>query len=470
MLSLLIIRELKSILLGPRFLVILAVTVSLVSAATWLGIQEFRHDEDAFRTAVQLNREWLTIQDNWYPITWSQVFRAPTPFQVFVAGSALDIGRGAQLNSDAMNMLSKPKLAEEPVFALFRPVDVTVIVIYVLSLLAIILSFDAICGEKERGTLRLTLSNAVPRTLLILAKFVSSWLALLFPLLLAFLVAALLVSTSGIPFESADWLRLAGLFTLSMIFVTLFLAFGLFVSTLVHRPADAFMILLVVWVGAVIIVPKLATLSAGEIVDVPTVAEISAESQAFHRAGQNEILIRHNALVDSLMAAFPSRQQWNENYEQNRAAAWDRQDKFREKKDEEYRVFLQRLNERVEARKSEMQRVALSLARLSPASSFQIAAARLAGTDIGLKERFEDAVGEFGTVYKTLAQRKVEPVTTGKGQMEPFDVAQLPQFVQPRRTLSDVAAGVILDVGLLALWALVGFAAAYVAFLRYDVR
>ena len=107
---------------------------------------------------------------------------------------------------------------------------------------------------------------------------------------------------------------------------------------------------------------------------------------------------------------------------------------------------------------------------MSPASSFQIAAARLAGTDIGLKERFEDAVGEFATVYKTLAEQKVEPVTTGKGQMEPFDVAHLPQFVQPRRMLSEVAADVILDVGLLALWALLGFAGAYVAFLRYDVR
>jgi ABC-type transport system involved in multi-copper enzyme maturation permease subunit len=361
------------------------------------------------------------------------------------------------------------------VFALFRPVDVAFILLYVISLLAIVLSFDAICGEKERGTLRLTLSNPVPRTHFVLAKFLSSWLALLFPVLLAFLVSAFLVTVSEIPFASSDWLRLGVLFGLSTLFITVFLAFGVLVSSSVHRPADSFMILLVLWVSAVLIVPKVATVASGEIADVPTVAEINSETQAFRRKIDNQVRLRHVALVDSMYEAANaySGSKPGEFYDRNREAveaAWRRFEKFREGKEVEFVAFSRRLGERVEARKSQMARLALSLSRISPASSYQIATTRLAGTDLGMKQRFEEAVSEFATINRKLADEKMAPSRNGSGKMEPFDLTQLPQFAQPKQTLGEVAADVILDVGLLALWALLGFAAAYVAFLRYDVR
>ena len=42
-------------------------------------------------------------------------------------------------------------------------------------LLAIVFGYDAICGEKERGTLRLMLSCSVPRDTVLLAKWIGGF-------------------------------------------------------------------------------------------------------------------------------------------------------------------------------------------------------------------------------------------------------------------------------------------------------
>ena len=42
-------------------------------------------------------------------------------------------------------------------------VDWAFIIGYVLSLIALLFTFDAISGERERGTLRLMLANSIPR-------------------------------------------------------------------------------------------------------------------------------------------------------------------------------------------------------------------------------------------------------------------------------------------------------------------
>ena len=50
-----------------------------------------------------------------------------------------------------------------PISVLFATPDLAYVVNIVISLLALLLTFDAITGELETGTLRLMLSNAVPR-------------------------------------------------------------------------------------------------------------------------------------------------------------------------------------------------------------------------------------------------------------------------------------------------------------------
>ena len=54
--------------------------------------------------------------------------------------------------------------------------------------------------------------------------------------------------------------------------------------------------------------------------------------------------------------------------------------------------------------------------------------------------------------------------------MKSLDVSELPQFDAPEHTIRDVAAPMIIDSGLLALYIAFAFAGAFWGFVRYDVR
>ena len=56
------------------------------------------------------------------------------------------------------------------------------IISIVLSLVAILFTFDAISSEKEHGTLRLTLSNSISRGAVLVSKFLAALLTISIPL------------------------------------------------------------------------------------------------------------------------------------------------------------------------------------------------------------------------------------------------------------------------------------------------
>ena len=63
---------------------------------------------------------------------------------------------------------------------------------YVLSLIAILFTFDSISGERERGTLRLMLANSIPRHTVLLGKFLGALISISAPLTLAVLMNLLI--------------------------------------------------------------------------------------------------------------------------------------------------------------------------------------------------------------------------------------------------------------------------------------
>ena len=76
-------------------------------------------------------------------------------------------------------------------------VDWAFIIGYVLSLIAILFTFDAVSGERERGTLRLMLANPIPRHTVLIGKFLGALISINIPFALAVLMNLLLISTSS---------------------------------------------------------------------------------------------------------------------------------------------------------------------------------------------------------------------------------------------------------------------------------
>ena len=139
----------------------------------------------------------------------------------------------------------------------FTTLDWAFIVGYVLSFVAILFTFDSISGELERGTLRLTLANPIPRHAVLIGKFLGAFISINIPFALAMLMNLLLISTSDAVHLSVEvWERLGILYGIIILYVCLFTALGILISATVRESGVSLVVLLLIWVSFVVFVPN----------------------------------------------------------------------------------------------------------------------------------------------------------------------------------------------------------------------
>ena len=487
MLNILIQKELKSIISSPKFTATFGTSTVLILLSIFIGLQEYRASVNQYETANQLLQQEMSATASWMGIN-NRVFRQPDPMQIFASGVNYDIGRFSDISAWQEIKLRSSSYSDDPVFAVFRFIDFAFIVQIVLSLLAILFTYDAINGERERGTLKLTFANPVPRAQYILGKFIGSWLGLVVPILIPILLGLLLTLVYRIPFTSEHWAKILTLVGISILFFTFFIAFGLLVSALTRSSATSFLILLVAWVTLVLIIPRASVMLAGQFVAVPSVAEIESkrakyEQERWEQSGQamEKRFSERNAAMQGMT------KEEREAYEDENLWNWmQEEDAERKKVQQDITEYHRKLQEDLRNRRAEQEKLAFQLSRFSPASTYQLAIMNLSGTGITLKTRYEDALENYRDTFVDFIDKKraesgghsgmrisisnEDGINISTGDVKSLDLSELPRFETPRHTINQAAVPAIMDFGLLSFYTILAFAGAFVGFLRYDVR
>jgi ABC-type transport system involved in multi-copper enzyme maturation permease subunit len=160
-----------------------------------------------------------------------KVNRPPQVLSTIASGVSEAVGRVATVNYSYDPSLVDSKYGSSPVFSVFGALDLTFIIKIVLSLFAILFTYDAIVGEKERGTLGLILSNRVPRDRLIMGKVIGGYISLLIPLIIPLILSMLiLLFYPNISMSGEDWVRVLIIFLIFFLYLSVFFTLGLFVS------------------------------------------------------------------------------------------------------------------------------------------------------------------------------------------------------------------------------------------------
>jgi ABC-type transport system involved in multi-copper enzyme maturation permease subunit len=152
-----------------------------------------------------------------------------------------------------------------------QPLDWMLVVRLVLSLAAVLLGYDAICGERQPGTLKLLLSYPVPRSRILAGKFAALWSCLAIPFVVGAAASLLMVAApGGIPLSRED-LEKAGLLVLFALWASAFFVLAsLLVSSLSRHAATSLSVLAWLWVTAVIVAPAVSGLLARRLLPIPS--------------------------------------------------------------------------------------------------------------------------------------------------------------------------------------------------------
>ncbi len=139
-----------------------------------------------------------------------------------------------------------------------RALDVVIVslsslTIFLLPLIALLISHDAIVGEMERGTMLLLLSYPVGRWQVLLGKFVGHLSILAFATLLGYGAAAGALAATGAAIDAESWTAFASMVGSSILLGAAFIAVGYLVSALVRERGTAGGIAVGIWLVFVLI-------------------------------------------------------------------------------------------------------------------------------------------------------------------------------------------------------------------------
>jgi ABC-type transport system involved in multi-copper enzyme maturation permease subunit len=323
----------------------------------------------------------------------------------------------------------------------------------IVTLIVILFSYGAICREKENATLKLMLSYPIPRHIVILGKWLAGYICILLPFLVSLLMGLIMISVSpDIQLRGEDWGALVAIIAASLIYIALFFSLGLFISTKSNSSSNALIVLLLVWILTVIVIPKVAPYAASYIYPVPA---------------DKEMMMRHVKLMDDVreraaqdvQAEARKRGQAGPNIDQNQ---WNV--KWVSMWNEEFA----RVEQDVANRLDKQLLLVKGLSSISPYCVFDYIVSDLANTGISSELRLRRNVNEYRPRFvKYIDDRMDYDVQYTGGSVDTID---MPGMVYFTPGVGERLNFVLYLLGILVMENIILFMAAFVSFMRCDVR
>ncbi len=500
MLKTIITREFLNNILNLRFMIGLVLCIIVTFACIIILAHDYQKELADYNLRVNLQDEFLrnyAYRDGLFRLIPQQ--KPPERFQPLI------IGISGDENVESFD--------DNPLPILFPPFDFLFIVTIIMSMLAILFSYDTISGERQSGTLRLVIANSISRTKILFGKLVGGAASLLIPFILSLLVGGLYISINpSIQWDGSAWAEFGLLTAASITFITLFYLLGLMISTFSRYPATSILNCLFLWVLLILVIPNLCPHISAQFCRIPSIkeierrsSEIAARASKTAREYMRQSVKRFRSRYGELFSEFESMKFGGIGYfyffgrdievadpgihqeaAQQRAAADPgfkaMMDAFRQEvakatqERERIKMESKKLWKELETKAALQTKLAKNLACISPIANFVYVARDLTGTGLRSVEYFEQVKDEYSGPYGRFwqhvdikeRQAKKNDLTYTRASF--LDLGDYPRFEFKEEALKDKLVEVLPYWGILVLFNVVFFVAGFAGFMVYDVR
>lgn len=330
------------------------------------------------------------------------VVKPPTTLSIFDRGVEDYLGQQIVLDAHVKSELVASKAEENPLSTMIGTFDLAFVTAYLLPLLVILLVYDTVCGEKERGTLRIALAHPISRKTLLLGKVLGQLLVLLLAFGIPLVIGiGLIPPLMGVSFGSGELPKLLGMAGASLLYILFFLLVGIWISSSTVRPAAALGGLFAIWVVTVFLIPRLSIFVAEIVYPTPGTISLNQEQAKIRREIEEYRKIGLNQVVQELRKQYPEISRDFAFAQLSRAerapAEWrvDPSGIFVAEVNARNNELRQQAVSRVRSVYERQEALAMRIASLSPTTSFLSASMTLAGTDPARHRYFQGQVDGF---------------------------------------------------------------------------
>ena len=466
MLMTMIQKEITHHILSVRFVALLVMCLLLVPLTLSTNYRNYRQNLVDYQEAVKLANIEETMMNTGMPLEpeleVSKLFLKPTPLSVFANGLADTLPSYLGMTRNGITQ-GAPALVSS-LSNLLGHLDFLFVVGTVFSLLALLFTFDAVAGEREAGTLRITLANSVPRDLFLWSKLIGGYVVFVVPFLVSLLFGLLILVWQGFPLgEPEIFPRVLSLTLISLLYIGVFFAIGTVISTYLDNSKTALIVAFTVWVFAVLITPRVGFLAAKFIAPTRTSQSVYLEKTAM-RDDFNAALKEEEQKM--IMEVPPDEKGARSIGGEIAKSINERMKPF----EEEYRSRFQNHSNKLDRnhkRETERQeQVGQMLSRLTPTSSLIYITTNLTQTGKGKRSTYFQTGDRYYEMLYTDLFSKIIDYTYSR-QYKPVKITQPPPL--GTITLGETLRQSAVDVLLLCFFAVVLTTVAFLKFFRSDI-
>ena len=515
-------KEFLANLMTLRFSYALAFCIVLMGLIAYVLTEDYTKRLDAYRAELIKEEQELKKVKVYAQLEISTA-RPPSPLSIFSEGMEKRLGNILRFSHAKVPTMLTWRKETNPLLDAFPPFDLATIAQLLFSLMALFFAYDAICGERETGTLPLIGSNAVARYQMLIGKWIGGMLCTILPVLTGFLVALILIERAPqISLSGSEWFRVALTVGTTLVYISVFYLIGLCISVRVGHSATALVFAIFVWALTTIVLPTTTAYLVGELMPLPSERELMHERHRLSRELSEKF---HTSLAKAIQGKETSKEIGDEielpaihemGLEQSfwkaslgpfvavgglfREAAPILKEFYgkMEPRRIAYGEQMLRLEDRLVAGRTAQAERSRRIGRLFLAPAFSGAVSAFAGTDLASYQDFiQHARGyrqvligfmrDRGIFTSTLffSQDREEDLLRAKDAMrllragqlqytsiaewDPLDLSDLPKFPEYRSTAAGHLARAGLDLAVLSLANAVFMLLALTWFLRRDL-
>lgn len=143
-------KELLDQLSSPKFIFLFAVSTVLVVFSLYTGSSGYAGAHSEYQATERLSRSELENRRSYDEVAQFgvKVARPPSPLSSVAGGVSSALGRSARIRPETQPELSPAPLSDTPVLAVLGELDFNVVARVFLSLFVLLLTYNAIAGEK----------------------------------------------------------------------------------------------------------------------------------------------------------------------------------------------------------------------------------------------------------------------------------------------------------------------------------
>jgi ABC-type transport system involved in multi-copper enzyme maturation permease subunit len=475
MLGTIIRKEILNSVISFRFVAVFALLLILVPVTVFILTNDYVKKVEEFSSRRQGIEDYLKAYAHFNRLGGVvQPSQPPLPATALVRGISFDI--------------NLEDFDDDPLPVMFPLLDLVFVVAILLSLAALIFSYDAVSGEKEDGTLKLMLANGLPRHQILLGKIFGGTLTLFIPFLVSMVLGLIVILMNPrISWTGANWGSLGLVLGGAAVYVFFFESLGVLISSRHHSSSASIMTSLCVWVLLVLVIPNLSPYLASLLSPAPSRIKVNREisrltdverdnlGRQLQAEKMRDLVKRYPVLISLLSEAEtktraekdPAFREAVEARTREVQAAWEEANRIQGEKVQVLRAELDR-------REAAQTRLARIVSMISPLADFSYWATDLTSTGLRNIAHFNDLSDRWGRAYGEYSRSKIAALQKQDPTVDwwntAVDVSDMPRFEYSEETLAARFRSALGPLAVLLVMSVGIFGAAFVSFVRTDPR